>query len=98
MESSDPTVSCDDVAMSAVPFALDVMMEFGANEVAPVPPEVTPNNPEILVRVVVATQLGTPLAKPKTKPFVDAESLDNTFVFDAYKISPVVYDVCPVPP
>ncbi len=38
VEMSEPTVSCDDVAMRAVPAALDVMMEFGENDVAPVPP------------------------------------------------------------
>ena len=35
---SEPTVSCDDVAMRAVPAAFDVMIEFGEKEVAPVPP------------------------------------------------------------
>ena len=33
-----PTVSCVPVAISAVPFEFDVMMEFGAKDVLPVPP------------------------------------------------------------
>ena len=42
VESNDPTVSCVPVAMRAVPFALDVMIEFAANDVAPVPPYMIP--------------------------------------------------------
>ena len=38
VESNDPTVSCDVVAMRADPSALEVMMEFGANDVEFVPP------------------------------------------------------------
>ena len=35
----DPTVNCEPVAMRAEPDELETMIEFGANEVAPVPPE-----------------------------------------------------------
>ena len=42
VEISEPTVSCDDVAMRAVPAELEVMMEFGAKDVDPVPPYSTP--------------------------------------------------------
>ena len=38
VEINEPTVSCDVVAISAVPFELEVMMEFGAKEVLPVRP------------------------------------------------------------
>jgi hypothetical protein len=41
VESNDPTVSCDDVAISTVPSELDVMMEFGAKDVEFVPPLAT---------------------------------------------------------
>ena len=36
-----PTVSCVPVATSAVPAAFEVMIEFGANDVEPVPPDDT---------------------------------------------------------
>ena len=38
VESREPTVSCDVVAIKAEPSAFDVMMELGAKEVEPVPP------------------------------------------------------------
>ena len=38
VEISDPTVSCDVVAMIAVPPEFDVMMELLAKAVLPVPP------------------------------------------------------------
>ena len=49
VEISEPTVSCDVVAMRAVPFAFDVMIEFGANCVAPVPPFGIPSVPVSVV-------------------------------------------------
>ena len=42
VEISEPTVSCDEVAMRAVPAALLVIIEFGAKDVDPVPPYSTP--------------------------------------------------------
>ena len=38
VDKSDPTVSCDVVAIRAEPSALDVMMELLAKAVLPVPP------------------------------------------------------------
>ena len=98
VEIRDPTVSCDVVAISERPSADDVMIELGANDVVFVPPLDTGRVPVIVVSVVVATQLGTPLTRASVNPFVVAASLDRTFVFDAYSMSPVVYPVCPVPP
>ena len=41
VEMSEPTVNCEVVAIRAEPFELEVMMEFGAKEMEPVPPLVT---------------------------------------------------------
>ena len=59
--------------MSDRPLAADVMMEFGANEVELVPPLAIERVPEMFARVVVVCQVGTPLTKAKTKPFVPAD-------------------------
>ena len=51
VERSEPTVSCVPVAIRAVPFELETMIEFGENVVAPVPPfaiaSVPPNDPNV---------------------------------------------------
>ena len=70
VERSDPTVSCDVVAMSDKPSDDDVMMEFAANEVAFVPPLATDRVPVIFARVVVAVHVGTPLTRARVKPSV----------------------------
>ena len=44
------------------------------------PPLLTVSVPVIVERVVVATQLGTPLARARVKPFVLAASLEREFV------------------
>ncbi len=45
-----------------------------------------------------AAQVGTPAASVSIYPSTVAANFDNAVVDDAYKISPTVYPVCPVPP
>ena len=77
VERSDPTVSCDVVATSDVPSALDVMMELLGYDVWFVPPLATVSVPVIVESVVVATQLGTPLTRARVKPSVVLEIEDR---------------------
>ncbi len=43
--------------------------------------------------VVVATHVGTPLTEASMRPPVPIPSFDRVFEFEAYNISPVVYEV-----
>ena len=77
VESNEPTVSCDVVAMRVVPRESDVMMEFGAKDPEFVPPLATVRVPVIVERVVVAVHVGTPETRARTCPSVPADVVDN---------------------
>jgi len=76
--------------------------------VFPVPPLVAPrvpvtcvpkfSEPEIVESVVVATQLGMPLARVSTNPFVVDATRASVEAVWAYRMSPGVYEAMPVPP
>jgi len=67
-----PPMFKDEVAAkaSAVPAEFEYSRLFAVKEVMPVPPEVTGSVPEMVARVVEATQVGRPLESAKTKPLV----------------------------
>lgn len=67
----------------------DVRIEFNANDVAFVPPLDTGRVPEILESVVVATQLGIPFARARTKPLVETGSSVIDPADAPYSSSPV---------
>lgn len=54
--------------------------------------------PEMVASVVDATHAGTPLAIERTKPPVPAARRERVFAPEAYRMSPVAYDVWLVPP
>jgi hypothetical protein len=66
----------------------------------PVPPLVEGNIPLVCVTSPILPQLGATPRPPDINafPVVTSESLLNALVDDAYKISPTVYEVWPVPP
>ena len=70
-----PTVSCEPVAMSAVPAALDVMIELGANEALPVRPLAIE-----FVTVIVGETLPTTVKdEHDALPEHDADDVDTLF-------------------
>src|SRR4029077_3593305 len=72
-----PTVNCVPVAISESPSAEETMIEFGANEVALVPPFATERSPEIVERVVVDCHVGTPFPNARTCPSVPVDVVES---------------------
>ena len=73
VERSEETVRSDEVAIRESPSAEEVMNELRANDVAFVPPFETASVPVIVVRVVVACHVGTPLTSARTWPLVPCD-------------------------
>ena len=67
-----------------------VMMEFAANDVAFVPPLETGSVPEIVARVVVATQVGTPAYSARTNPFVPTPKKVEVAIATTFPVEPVL--------